>query len=371
MNNNRMNLSFIKNLTLSILGYTCLLSGLLLLTEDTSSALFLLVIGVLFLPRTWKFIQARWAFALNWKQKFGIIVLLLFLLVVFADTEQPEDFIQTAPAKEVAQDESASTITKGPEAVAVETQTADREITSAPENTGEAPVESVQTPESEPQTTANSVKVVSVTDGDTLKINLDGRVEVVRVIGINTPETVHPTAPVECYGAEASKEAKRLLSGQIVVFSADNTQGKRDKYDRLLGYIELPDGRDFGEQMIQQGFSKEYTYASSYVNQSRYQEAEAFARQNKNGLWADSACADFDQQQAQLTPSPSPSNSGSFEAVSECVIKGNISSNDDEKIYHVPSQQHYSRTKISEGKGERWFCTETEAREAGWRRALQ
>ena len=51
-----------------------------------------------------------------------------------------------------------------------------------------------------------------------------------------------------------------------------------------------------------------------------------------------------------------------------CCIKGNVSCSG-ERIYHVPGQEHYERTRISEGQGERWFCTESEARAAGWRRA--
>lgn len=60
--------------------------------------------------------------------------------------------------------------------------------------------------------------------------------------------------------------------------------------------------------------------------------------------------------------------SASAVANDRCVIKGNISSSG-ERIYHVPGQKYYSKTKISPSKGERWFCTEKEAREAGWRKA--
>lgn len=56
-------------------------------------------------------------------------------------------------------------------------------------------------------------------------------------------------------------------------------------------------------------------------------------------------------------------------AVSECDIKGNVSINSGERIYHVPGQRYYSETRIRPEYGERWFCSETEARAAGWRRS--
>lgn len=77
-----------------------------------------------------------------------------------------------------------------------------------------------------------------------------------------------------------------------------------------------------------------------------------------------------------FAPSPGSNTSGvpTFDGASvadeDCLIKGNISSSG-EKIYHVPSGQFYSRTKITESKGERWFCTEAEARAAGWRKSLR
>jgi|GEM_PF-2512108 len=57
--------------------------------------------------------------------------------------------------------------------------------------------------------------------------------------------------------------------------------------------------------------------------------------------------------------------------VVQCLIKGNISSSKKEKIYHLPGQQYYEKTIIDESKGERWFCTEEEAIEAGWRKSLR
>lgn len=84
-------------------------------------------------------------------------------------------------------------------------------------------------------------EVISVTDGDTLKINLNGNIETLRLIGIDTPETVDPRKPVQCFGQESSDKAKQLLSGKKVSLEADPTQGERDQYGRLLRYVFLED----------------------------------------------------------------------------------------------------------------------------------
>jgi micrococcal nuclease len=81
--------------------------------------------------------------------------------------------------------------------------------------------------------------VVTVIDGDTLDVRIAGRRERVRLIGIDTPETVHPTKPVECFGPEASARAAELLPvGSVVLLRRDVEA--RDRYDRLLAYVTAP-----------------------------------------------------------------------------------------------------------------------------------
>ncbi|OGZ80578.1 MAG: hypothetical protein A2360_02830, partial [Candidatus Staskawiczbacteria bacterium RIFOXYB1_FULL_32_11] len=136
---------------------------------------------------------------------------------------------------------------------------------------------------------ANSDKklysVVKVIDGDTISVNIDGRVETLRLIGINTPETVDPRKPVECFGKEASDKAKELLTGKKVYLEADNTQGERDKYSRLLRYVWLEDGTFFNKKMISDGYAYEYTYDTIYKYQTEFKQAEIEARTTKKGLW--------------------------------------------------------------------------------------
>jgi endonuclease YncB( thermonuclease family) len=153
--------------------------------------------------------------------------------------------------------------------------------------------------------------VVSVTDGDTLKINIDGTTETLRLIGIDTPETVDPRKPVQCFGKEASNKAKELLSGQKVRIEKDSTQGDRDKYGRLLVYVWRQDGVFYNEYMIKQGYAHEYTYDLPYKYQSDFKSAQTYARENQLGLWSSSTCNGDTTQAANSSSTDSSSSSTS------------------------------------------------------------
>lgn len=132
--------------------------------------------------------------------------------------------------------------------------------------------------------------VVKVIDGDTLSVNIDGQIKTIRLIGINTPETVDPRKPVECFGLEASNKAKEVLNNQSVKIEQDPAQGTYDKYNRLLAYVFLKDGTNFNKLMIEEGYGYEYTYSVPYKYQTEFKLAEERARMLKKGLWADNAC---------------------------------------------------------------------------------
>ena len=134
------------------------------------------------------------------------------------------------------------------------------------------------------------LNVVKVVDGDTIDVSIDGKTERIRLIGINTPETVDPRKPVECFGKEASDEAKLLLGGKKVYLEADVTQGERDKYNRLLRYIFLEDGTNFNLQMIQDGYAYEDTYEVPYKYQLEFKAAQKSAQENLIGLWSPNTC---------------------------------------------------------------------------------
>jgi len=228
-------------------------------------------------------------------------------------------------------------------------------------------------------------KVVKVADGDTIDVDIDGKTERIRMIGINTPETVDPRKPVECFGVEASNKAKELLSNKKVRLDADSTQDDRDKYNRLLRYVWREDGLFYNLEIIKQGYAYEYTYDLPYKFQKDFKNAQSDAKTKKLGLWADNACVQGTVGQNQTTVSPSPTSGSSSQSAgqssaeaapqaeskksnSSCLIKGNISSSG-EKIYHVEGCGSYNKTVIDTDTGERWFCTEDEAVKAGWCKA--
>jgi len=133
-----------------------------------------------------------------------------------------------------------------------------------------------------------------VVDGDTVKVTLDGAQVSVRLIGINTPETVKPGSPVECFGPEASQFAKDLLDGQRIVLEFDDSQGYFDRYDRVLAYVwrVLPDGslRLFNEEAVAGGFAEERQYTDGpYAWKDAFVSAQSRAIEDDRGLWA--ACA--------------------------------------------------------------------------------
>ena len=132
--------------------------------------------------------------------------------------------------------------------------------------------------------------VVRVVDGDTVVVNIDGEDETLRLIGIDTPEVVDPRQPVQCFGKEASAKAKELLNGEYVRLEYDQTQGERDKYDRLLAYVYLEDGTFFNKYMVEQGYAHEYTYVVPYEYQEEFQAAERGAEASERGLWAPETC---------------------------------------------------------------------------------
>ncbi len=138
--------------------------------------------------------------------------------------------------------------------------------------------------------------VEKVTDGDTIKVKtrefVDTKQYTVRLIGINTPETVDPRREVECFGREASAFAKELLTGKKIRLEKDSTQTETDRYGRLLAYVYIDETNSFNKLMIEQGYAYEYTYDKPYIFQSEFKAAEVEAQKAGRGLWAPGACTE-------------------------------------------------------------------------------
>lgn len=132
------------------------------------------------------------------------------------------------------------------------------------------------------------VAVYHVVDGDTVKFIAQtpaGHVESVRIVGIDTPETVHPSKPVQPYGPEASARARQLLSGKSIKLILPYDTSPRDRYHRLLAYVELPDGKDFGDIMLQEGLART-TPQYAHPRSEKYRLTENQAKTQQRGLWS-------------------------------------------------------------------------------------
>lgn len=168
-------------------------------------------------------------------------------------------------------------------------------------------------------------QIIKVVDGDTLTIDLNGKSETIRLIGMNTPETVDPRKPVECFGIQASNMAKELLTGKRVYIEMDPTQGERDKYGRLLAYAYREDGFFFNKSMILSGYAYEYTYDIPYKYQNEFKLAQKDAETNQRGLWAPGVCEEKETAPTQqATPAPAPATTQQTQSTSGYSCSANI-----------------------------------------------
>ena len=236
-----------------------------------------------------------------------------------------------------------------------------------------------------PEEPANPLyPVTRVVDGDTIVVNINGVDEKVRLIGIDTPESVHPDSTLNSeLGKIASDFTTKLLSGKSVTLEMDVQE--RDKYGRILAYVYL-DGVMVNKTLLSAGMAQVATYPPNVKYVEDFKALEKIARDGNVGLWGDINIEDtpVTEEPKPVDPKPAdpkpadpkpgnPTRENWYGRTNEELdknwsgqIKGNINS-DGEKIYHVPGWSSYDRTKIDTSKGERWFSTEREAINAGWR----
>lgn len=231
--------------------------------------------------------------------------------------------------------------------------------------------------------------VIRVVDGDTLNVQLSSGPITVRLGSVDAPEYD------QAAGSDAKAALARRLNGRQVELAVET----QDQYERLVAIVYLG-GENINSWLVQQGHAWAYR---QYMSDPRYCVWEADARLYRRGLWAappgsqkapwewrraqrdDGAFAFTDYQRETVSNcvkamgkggdqrdrnNPSTGAGGIVPAPasatgSNCRIKGNISESG--KIYHVPGSDWYERTQINPAKGERWFCTEAEAKAAGWR----
>jgi len=199
-----------------------------------------------------------------------------------------------------------------------------------------------------------------VTDGDTVTVEMGGRSYRLRYIGIDAPETGFEQ---EALGAEATEENRRLVLGKPVRLERDVSD--TDRFGRLLRYVWVDDIM-VNAELVRLGYARVRRYPPDVRRHEALEAAQEEAQGARRGIWG---------LQVAVTPPGAPATpprpaATPGQAGYSCArcIKGNISPSG-EKIYHIPGCRDYDATVVSEGRGERWFSTEVEAQQAGWRRA--
>lgn len=204
-------------------------------------------------------------------------------------------------------------------------------------------------PSAAPQSTIEVSGPARVVDGDTLVIGA----QVIRVEGIDAPE--------DGQSCNRSNGGQWSCGAQATAaLSALSAKGVRcagsefDAYKRLIASCSAGNS-DIGKAMVLDGMALAYRRYST-----RYVADEEIARKASRGVWQGSFVEPWQWRKERW------SRAGSSASSPDCPIKGNISSNGN-RIYHAPWSRSYSKTRIDESKGERWFCDEAEALAAGWR----
>jgi len=123
-------------------------------------------------------------------------------------------------------------------------------------------------------------------DGDTIVVDMNGKSETIRFIGIDTPETHKPNTPVQCYGPAAAAHTQSVIkaAGGKVRLVSDSLSTNRDRYNRLLRYVYLPDGTDVNELNVREGYAFYYPYFP-FSKKAEFKADEQAAMTANKGLW--------------------------------------------------------------------------------------
>lgn len=208
-----------------------------------------------------------------------------------------------------------------------------------------------------------TAEIIRVVDGDTVKIKMpNGNEETVRLLLVDTPETVHPSKPVQPFGPEASKFTKDLMSEGSIV-EVETGIGERDKYGRLLAYFYV-DGKMVNKLLLEKGLARvAYVYAPNTKYLDELEDMQKQAQKEEIGIWSIENYATSKGFDDSKSGEESEKKTTVNSSCNNPEIKGNINSKGN-KIYHIPSGQYYEITKPEE-----MFCTEQDAQEAGFRKS--
>ena len=191
---------------------------------------------------------------------------------------------------------------------------------------------------------------VSVIDGDTLGMGKQR----FRLHGIDAPESGQSCKHPERGTWRCGQQAALALADQIGRAHVTCRQTDKDRYGRIIAICALG-SQDLNQWMVRSG------WAVAYLKYSHdYAADEIAAKQAGMGIWSGEFVSPSAWRRGERLHA-----STNAEASGDCRIKGNINSKG-KRIYHLPGMRWYANTRINEAQGERWFCTEAEARRAGW-----
>ncbi|HUP26338.1 MAG TPA: thermonuclease family protein [Candidatus Limnocylindrales bacterium] len=150
---------------------------------------------------------------------------------------------------------------------------------------------------------AGTYRVTEFVDGDTIAVDMNGRSEKIRMIGVDTPETHDPRKSVECFGQAAAAYTKELIGDKPVRLEADQLSTNRDRYDRLLRYVYTADNKLVEAELIKNGYG--FAYVSfPFIKLEEFRGYESAARDQKKGLW--SGCQPYTDKDGHIHSNAAP-----------------------------------------------------------------
>lgn len=275
-----------------LFGILFALTGVSFIFSDLIPGIVMLIMAAVLLPVVNKLLYRQWNLRLSVGIKTLVIIIGLIIFSITIDTSNTTQQINSSPATQNHPEEQDNQLSQPDNTQELnEEQKSDEKVAGS------------QT-ENNPDVIQNIV--VKVIDGDTIKLDSG---EVVRYIGIDTPETKDPSQPVQCFGQEAAKKNEELVLNKKVTLEKDVSE--TDRYGRLLRYVYV-DGLFVNLELVKQG----YAYASSYPpdinHQTEFSGAQRYAQENNLGLWL--ACKEDEVVEEQpVIQKEQPQTSGNCE----------------------------------------------------------
>ncbi|GER66742.1 thermonuclease family protein [Weizmannia acidilactici] len=228
----------------------------------------------------------------------------------------------------------------------------------------------------------HAATLVETVDGDTIKVIYKGKEKTVRYLLVDTPEEKKPGTCVQPYAVSAYNKNKQLVNSGKLTLEFETNGDTRDKYGRLLAYVYV-NGKSVQEELLKDGYARvAYIYHPPYKYLSKYEKDEKIAENKHLHIWSQKGYATDSgfngcSKSTAAAKSSSAKQSGTGGAgsssayqnnpaddqESNMVCKGKIKGNANSKIYHLPGNPYYNRTKDNIV----WFCTEAQAKKAGYR----